>query len=305
MPGQNPSVIGTANVGDIDWIDLQNNWRQADAEWLQERSIVRVTTTPAAETTLINTNAGRVFYSVADGRLVVSVGSGNYKNVMASDGLVVADTSTTVTLSISGQSGFTFTKATGAVSIANLSISTALTATSATVTNLTARAGSNTSGLRATTSGVEINTSGSHNVVLTTSASGLVSDTGISVPSVATSGAVTVGANLTVSAGGVTSLRNTTITGTLSVSSTLNVTGATTLGAVSMATGNASTSLTTPLLRSDTGDDLTINASSGQAIRSTSNIFWGNSSTIRNAWVIYSGSDPGVNNVPEGTIWIS
>lgn len=299
MPGRSPSLIGSVSVGDIDWTNLQDNWREQDAEWLQERGVARVATTPSAETNLINKNAGRVFYSESNKVLYVSIGTG-YKTVVASDALVATDTNTTVTLSVSGQSGFVFTK-TGGVSISALT-ATSLTSTTATITNIIGTAGSGT--FKTTSAGVEVDTTGSNKVTLTTGSAGLLVDSPVSV-----TGGITTSASSTFSGGlsasGTAALTNATVSGTLSVGG--NLTGA----AGSFSTGTFSGTITAPTINAASGADLTLAIRSGRAIRVTSptvadaNIYYGASGTsIRNAWVVY-GSDPGVANVPEGTIWIT
>jgi hypothetical protein len=64
---------------------------------------------------------------------------------------------------------------------------------------------------------------------------------------------------------------------------------------------------TNPSVLSATGKDLIFNAASSQAIRTTSNFYYGTSgTTTKNAWVIYQSSGtPTVGDYPEGTIWIS
>jgi hypothetical protein len=95
------------------------------------------------------------------------------------------------------------------------------------------------------------------------------------------------------------------------------VSGATSTAALTasgLITANANITVggTTPTIQSATAKDLTVTVPAAQAIRllaasSTdtyaNNIYYG-STSVRNAWVVY-GSDPGVANVPEGTIWIS
>lgn len=307
MPGRNPSAIGTETTGEIDWVDLQNNWRAVDAEWLQERSIVRVSTAaPGDETNLISGTIadGRVFYSTNSKKLVVRANSTN-KAVLASDSLMLTDGTSTVTLSVptgSAPATLTFTKSTGAIGVDTLSVTTlsattatitTLSPTNLTVTNLTATAASGT--LKSTSSGVEIETTGTagNKVTLTTAASaaGLVSDKGFSV----TAGGITVTAGgLTVTAGGISVASGTTAVQALTATS------------AAVTTATASTSVTTPLVQSGSGADLTLTAASGQALRVTNaNFYYGASGTgTKNAWVVY-GADPGVSTVPEGTIWIS
>lgn len=307
MAGHSPSAIGTEVTGEIDWVNLQNNWRAEDAEWLQERSIVRISTAaPGDATDLISTTIpdGRVFYSSNTKKLIVRANTTN-KSVLASDSLMLTDGASTVTLSVTSGSSpatITFTKSTGALSIDTMSV-TSLTATTATVTtlsptnltvtNLTATTASGT--LKSTSAGLELETTGTagNKVTLTTAASsgGLVSDKGFSV----TTGGITVTAGgVTITAGGLSVAAGTTAVQALTATS------------ASAGTVTATTSVTAPLLQSGSGADLTLTAASGQALRVTNAAFYYGASgtTIKNAWVVY-GTDPGVANVPEGTIWIS
>lgn len=101
-------TIPTGGNGDLNWTDLSDNWRDADATWLQERSIVRVTTTPptvgSATGNVANVTAGRVFYDITAGKLTLSLGS-SYKNILASANLNPAlDSSTDVVLKVDGAS---------------------------------------------------------------------------------------------------------------------------------------------------------------------------------------------------------
>lgn len=303
MAGRPNTYIGTGSIGDIDWIDLENNWRQADAEWLQERGVTRVSTTPAAETNLNGMSTGRVFFSVSEDRLYLKTSSG-YTNPLQSEFLVATDTSTTVTLGISSKTpNITFNKDTGAVSTSSLT-ATSLSSSAATITAITSTAGSNANGFRTTASGVEINTTGSNLITLTTGAAGLIVSGGISVgASAAVSSNLTVGGTITVTGlstlnGGLTVSGSTSLAAT-TVSTTLSVTGATTVSTIA-----ASTSVQTPLITSATGADITLTPATGRAIRTSADFYYGAGTTVRNAWVVY-GADPGVGNVPEGTIWIS
>lgn len=332
MPGLSPSAITGATpavTGEVDWTDNTDNWRAVDAEWLQSRSVVRIDNdTPATSSNLISGSqqSGRVYYTTTGKKIIVNVGTTtpSYETVLSSGFLVSADETSVVRLGIANftASGFSFTKSNGAVSIGSLSIGTSLTAAAATVSgDLTARAGSNANGLRATTGGVVIDTTsagGTTNAVtLTTASTRLNVNKGVTIASggltVTAGGATVTAGGLTVTAGGGTVSGGLTVNGGVVVSNTgLTVTagGVTvTAGGLTVSSGATAmqaataTSVTTPLVQSATGADLTLTAASGQAIRTSSNMFFGNT-TVRNAWVVY-GADPGVSNVPEGTIWIS
>lgn len=298
MAGRPSSEVG-ANTGDIDWVNLEDNWRGQDAERLQERSIVRIAADTPNESSdsLLGITTGRVFFSTSSNRLIVTTGASAYKAVMASESLAVTDSTSTVSLAITGKSGFTFTKSDGSVSIGSLGVTTALTVGSGgsittptlNVTTLSATAGAGT--LSTGSGGVSINTSGAHTVTLNTSSSGLTVNNTVVANGFTTTGTVATG--------------NLTVTGTVSLATTntgtLNISG----------TGTATTSFVSPKFTSSSIDDVTLEVPTGRALRvsflsgtSGANFFYGSGSTIRNAWVVY-GTDPGVGTVPEGTIWIS
>lgn len=271
-------------TGDCDWQDVTNNWRDADATWLQERSIARVATTPTAETALVNTNEGRVFYSIADTSLYLSTtGAAPFSRVLSSKTLQTDDsTSGQAKFGVSGHlpGGLVFDTATGNVTIGNLTV-TSLTGISTLVVGQVQATGS-----------VEVGTnlildSGASNVVLSAS-----------------------GTTLVVAGAGVTAVlvtaTNANVTGGLTVG------GTTALGATVTASGTVTvnTSVTTPRLAAKAGGDLTIAGVAGRNVLFTAptladaNFYYGTSSGPRLAWMVVNAADPGVANVPEGTIWI-
>lgn len=307
MSGRTTGTIGASQSGDIDYVDLSDNWRAFDGEWLQERSVIRVATdVPNVATDFLsNLNAGRVFYSVASGRVIISNGSGVFKKVVASDALVAVDDPTTVSFGIDGQPGFVFTKSSGAAVIAALTV-TVLTAPTANITALTAAAGSGS--LATNVGGVDINTtaSGTNKVTLTTGSGKLLINKPVDVTGVITSSAGIVAVGATLSAG---------LTGTTAAfSSTLSVGGVSTLAAVTATTVDASGTIKTANLQAPASSDIYITTVAGKTLRFVSssvaeaNYYYGSAAitaaTPRLAFVVY-GSDPGVANVPEGTIWVS
>lgn len=136
--------IPASNLGDANWVDLVNNWRDADATWLQERSIVRVAGTPvvgSSDGQVANTSAGRVFYDSTNNKLILSLGSSTYKNVLASTNLNPAiDSSTDVVLKVNGASyGITLKSGSGSIVLDKINTLTVDTtgSNSATVTTTT------------------------------------------------------------------------------------------------------------------------------------------------------------------------
>jgi hypothetical protein len=269
-------------TGDCDWIDVTNNWRDADATWLQERSIVRVTTTPDAEIDVVNTHEGRVFYSTNDKVLYLSTtGSAPFDRIMSSEFLVVDESvSGSSQVGISGHEayGIAFDTSSGFVTIGNLTVSTLGGVGLLNVNTVDAGTVSVGSG------GLTIETDGSHSVVMTTGADGLLLSTGLDVAGPVSAPTGDFGF---LSAVGPTSLATTTIASTLTVG----------------------TSTITPTVTSPSSGDLTIQIQPGRSIRFTgavadTNLYFGSNINVRVAWVVVGAIDPGVGNVPEGTIWI-
>lgn len=322
--------LSVANgVGDADWTDLQDNWRDADATWLQERAVVRISGSTPSVGTINGTNGnvasateGRVFYSTNTKTLLVTTSATpTYKTVTMSNTLGIVDgISTSEIKANSGAtgSGITINNTTGALAFGASTFSSTVTfsgAITSTAYLSSLKAGSAGS-ISTSASGFTINTSGSNAVNLTTSGTGLSIDNSVAVTgALTTTTSVTVGNGLTVSAGSV-SLPATTIGSTLGVTGTLTAAAitATTVTASGLITANANITVggTTPTIQSASGKDLTVTVPAAQSIRMTAasstdtyanRIYYG-SSSAQNAWIVY-GSDPGVGNVPEGTIWIT
>ena len=319
--------IPSSGYGDADWIDLSNNWRDADATWLQERSVVRINVAnpaasdPATAGTANFTN-GRVFFNDYNDTLVVSTTSSTpyaFKTIASSSYLVIKDGSSTSELKASTASdgtGISFSNTTGVVSIGasgnTTTIGGALTVSEATTLTgyLTSLKAGSSGSISTSSSGLVINTSGSNAVTVTSStAVGSATTLEINKP-VKITGSIntTTDANIT---GGL-NVTGTSALAVTTVSSTLGVTGTTTAAAITAsgivtANGTIVVGGTSPSVLSATGKDLLLNSASGQAIRTTSSFYYGASgTTTKNAWVIYQSSGtPTVGDYPEGTIWIS
>lgn len=311
-------------IGDADWTDLQDNWRDADATWLQERSIVRVSgATPSvgvidgSNGNVATATEGRVFYSTTSKSLLVTTSSSpTYRTVTMSNNITITDGASTSEIKASAAAtgtGITINNTTGAVSIGATTFSSTVSFTGAITSTAyisSIRAGSSGS-ISTSASGFTVNTSGSNPVNFTTSAGGLGVDQPVTITgALATTTSVTAGNGLTVSAG------NVNLTAT-NINSTLGVTGATTTAAITasgLITANANITVggTTPTIQSAASRDLNLTVPANQAIRfvaasstnSFANRIYYGSSPAQLAWVVY-GSDPGVGNVPEGTIWIT
>jgi hypothetical protein len=271
--------------GDCDWQDITNNWRDADATWLQERSIVRVVSTPDADTNLAHTHEGRTFYSTTDKVLYLSTtGGAPFSRVLASKSLVLDEgVPGSVAVGVVGHtdSGISFDTSTGNVTIGNLTITTLDTISSLTVGTLYVNQSMQITG----SGGLLIETNGTNPVTMTTGPDGLFLTTGINMggPLVCPTGDFGF-----LQSAGPTNLGPTTVDPSLT----------------------AAQSVTTPLVTAPSSTDLTVQIQSGKAVRFTSptvgdaNFFYGAGSAVRMAWVVVNANDPGVNTVPEGTIWI-
>jgi len=183
-------TIPAGGNGDLNWTDNTDNWRDADATWLQERSVVRVTTTPptvgSATGNVANVTAGRIFYDITAGKLTLSLGS-SYKNILASANLNPAlDSSTDVVLKVTGASyGITLKNGSNPIVLDRIDTLTVSTG------------GSNTAVVTTSSTGVEVDKairvatgttiSGTSVTSTTVTASGVVS--GLTLASTATSGA--------------------------------------------------------------------------------------------------------------------
>lgn len=317
------ATIPSSGLGDVDWVDLQDNWRDADATWIQERSIVRVSGATPTVGVLDGSSGnvavaaeGRVFYSTSSKSLLVTVSSTpTYKTVVMSDHISISDGASTSEIKATDASagtGIVINNTTGAISFGPSTFNSTVSVTGATTLSgyLSALAGSSGT-ISTSSSGFTINTSGSNAVVLTTSASGLgIGSSVVVTGSLSTTTSITAGNGLTVTTG-------TAALGVTTVSSTLTISGATSAAAITasgLVTANANITVggTTPTIQSASSKDLTITVPASQSLRlsaasssdaNANRIYYANT-TAQNAWIVY-GSDPGVGNVPEGTIWIS
>jgi hypothetical protein len=315
--------------GDTDWADFTNNWFASDAEWIQSRSVVRIagSTPTEGEVPTASNAVGRVFFSNSLQSLLINI-TGGYHRVASSGNIGIADTGLNSELKlISGAGGTGISFSSTGVTLGVTTFSSTLTVTGATTLNgyLTAKAGE-ASGAVVTTSssGVTINTTGSNAVILTTASNGLNVNSSIRITG---SGALSVAGN-------------TALTGTLGVSGTSTlaglsatssaVSGNSTVGGTFISTGLVTASngvvtttitasgaaesaglTTSGVITSTSSTDVRLAIPAGRTLRiyaptiADANIYYGASGTsIRNAWVVY-GTDPGVANVPEGTIWIT
>lgn len=328
-----PAYLPSSGKGDVNWRNLTDNWTHDDTAWLQERSVTRIgnsytigTPGTSGDNVLYNISEGRVFYNVDTKILAVSNGT-TLDPVFKSSNVKIVDGSTTseiLGISASSGTGITINKTSGALAFGASSFSSTVSITGAlSVADYLTSVKVGTAGSLSTSSaGLILNTTGSNAVTFTTStaintATTLEVDKPLRVSGalVTTSSATVVG--LTVN--GTTGLNGNVTVGTGSTLTTpaLTVSGATTAAAITasgLITANANITVggTTPTIQSASAKDLTVTVPANQAIRMTApsgsdananRIYYG-ATTAQNAWIVY-GADPGVANVPEGTIWIS
>jgi hypothetical protein len=315
-----------APFGVADWTDFEDNWREKDAEWLQSLGVPRFTTSVERDARLTTPATGRLIYNNETGYLQLRGASAwtDYKPLPLF---------LTKTVDDANQVLLAHTAAAGK----GLSFSGVSPYEVHVNTNFKVQNGV----LSVDATGVLLKT-GTKTVKLTTSATQLVSDTAINVPSVATlSGALTA-----VSISGVTtvSATNVNISGTLTggvINGPSGTVGGVALG--TMAVGGANILNAADGLQSNQGmfyGDATsaylrqravnkgalgaahVRVTSADVYLEGTNTLVNNQLQIRSGrgiqylnaantttWyggpVIYSATDPGVANVPEGTIWLS
>lgn len=335
------ATLPTSGKGDVNWRNLVDNWTHDDTVWLQDRTITRIgtgySTGAPGDNSVYNINEGRVFYNLSTKELLVSDGT-NLNPLFKSGVIKIADSTNSSELlgvSASANTGITISKTGASVSVGSAaSFSSTVSITGAlTVGGLLTSVKAGASGSISTDStGFVVNTTGSNAVTITTSTAigaattlevnkpvkitGALETTGsATVVNVTVNGTSTLNGNVTVSTGSTLTAPAVSVSGT-----TINTSGATSVAGLLTATSNLSVTDTitvagtTPTIQSASGKNLNITVPAGSnALRLlaasgsdtyANQIYYG-STSVQNAWIVYATSDPGVANVPEGTIWIS
>lgn len=338
--------ITDLQYGKPDWADFVNNWREKDAEWLRDRSIMRFATTASRDTAVSGASPGTFVY-----RADAESGAGGWEAKRQTGGFfsfrplpvnlaTSVDTTSSVVLAhgLASGKGINFTPTTVLVNADNFNLHAGVLTSDAT--------------------GINIKT-GTKTAKLTTNTTSLLVDSPLSVPSIALTGAGTVltAPAKTVAVGTLTAdvgtITNITMSGTLT-GGILNGTRALINGVnigwdpgltvpAAWANGlSASAGLlsqagyfygdgSSAIMRQRTP---TTGALSAQYIQvqaadiiigptnAPGSVFhypylrimqgrgvpWHNAAGTHVAWIaptIYSGSDPGAANYPDGTIWVS
>ena len=309
-------------MGPANWQDYINNWREIDAEWLMSRTILRFQSTAERDNKLTGATTGQVVYNNNPGggefpRLELRVGTQwvPYKPlpIYMTKG---EDSATQVLLSHvnAGGKGVSFTP---------------------TAVNVTANFSVLGNVFAADASGISFKT-GAKTVKFTTDGTSLVSDSPLTVTGL-NAGAITATSLSTPTITGVTSLTasNINMTGTFT-GGTVNGTGGTISGvrfggqAVGSVEGAGGFYSQHGVFYGDNTQAVMRRKVPGGAwgntyltVENDSVVVWGGylritgsrgvpwhraSDNVHVAWispVIYSPSDPGAGNYPDGTIWIA
>jgi hypothetical protein len=307
--------LPTTAFGKADWIDYQNNWRDADASWIQDRIILRAQ--DDAQRNSFAHSAGGVVYH--DGLDVLQYRSkaGGYKSLQPiPTGLLVTDqaaptNTTTLQRSEPAAAGKGIV-----IGLNDVSIST----TFKVLTDI----------LKVDLTGVSIKT-GAKTVKLTTDGLGLVSDSQITAPSLVLGGVgpVVLTTTKTIQAG-VLSAASGSVTGSwgagsasiggVSISSAGLVTGVNGQG-FQVGGGVIYGDATSIIMRDTPKTGPYVQVSSSAVVVAGGTFYCYSPMQIRNTGLIWVdgggsqrglgycvsayGADPGVGNVPEGAIWIN
>jgi hypothetical protein len=309
------------NYGKSDWVDYSNNWREADAEWLQARGILRYASNATRDADLTTPGVGQVVYNQALDILQLRSSAGTWRNYAALPTNLTAtqDNASGVVLAHVNAAGKGVLFGPSDVQVNyGLKVLTDVFVVDP-------------------TSFVSIKT-GTRTVKLTTDAANLVSDSPVSMPSIVLSGTGTVlSTNQQVSVGVLTGASG-TFTGTLGVSGALTAGPNSTVGGVGLSAGLATAAIQPGGFVSGagihTGDangaimrfrntssgalgnpyvqvqnaniEVTggpMNVRSGMTVSDTT-ISYYSGGTLRGYYAVGFYGDPGVANAPEGSILI-
>lgn len=301
-------------TGPADWTNFVSYWREEDAEWLQARTVLRVDTPAQLGTLITAPSPGQVVY--------VKDVTGGQKDVLF---LFASATSSWIPYpalpkflyaSEDSAARVTFGHHTGDPTTVVPSVTLSPTGIDIPA-DLTVR----TDKLKVTAADVQIKI-GTKLVKLTTDAVGLVSDSPISAPSLTTSGAITAGGaitgpSLSVPTVTVTTLNVTTVTASGNISTPGSVSAASHVSLGGTFTGDASGAIVqgpgatakvlvqasdVSLQGTNTNVDSQLKVNGGRSINfyNASNALLGYGGPV-----IFSATDPGAANCPNGTIWVS
>lgn len=322
--------IPDVQYGKGNWQDYISNWRQKDAGWVQERSILRYATAATRATDWPSPRAGQTTYRGDVDRMEMWSGlRGAWASILMFQYLTSAagqDTATNVNVSHTGAAGkgVNFGPSSVSIDMPVVSIGAGV--------------------LTTTANNVAVQTPAQKKATLSTNATELVSDTPLAVPSVrltgtgtvldATGKAVTVGAltaaSLALGGGAITgasSIAATSVTSSGTITApAVTISGLSTINGVSFGPNQVSASAGLVAQSGYHGGDGNggiyayrnpsggaVSAHQLQARSDMLRLFggqaigWHNAGGTHVAWIaptIVSGGDPGATNYPDGTIWI-
>lgn len=311
------------------WDDYADNWRQKDAEWLQSRGILRFATAAARDAAIGTPQEGQLVYNATGSVLQLRKPTGwtDFKPLPANL-TTTQDDATAVLIghSLSSGKGISF----GGVTPFEVHVNTDFKVQNGV--------------LLVQTSGVSIKT-GARTAKLTTDALNLVSDSPVSAPSIILTGTGTVlsapgktvavgtltadsaavtsgtiggvalgtsgigGSNLANASGGFQSQQGMFYGDGTSALIRQRAANGGALGTAQIQVTATDISLSGTLTSAGTTNLNGVTNFVGQArVRNGNSIEWYNAASTllgRSGPVIYSASDPGAANYPEGTIWFS
>lgn len=300
--------------GVVDWTNYQDNWRDEDASWLQSHSILRFANTTDRDTAYPTPLPGTTVYVNTGAGVLQWYGSdSNWRTVLSPVYLTNTEDSTSST--------FAYGANAPVLAIKNGSVELGPSPASLTVSSagLTVKTGSNTTLLTTDTTGLVANgnikaatfsstglatfnslsVTTTLNVTTTSTFAGLLTaQNGLSV----TSGTAAFGA---VTATGITVTSGTVSAATLTSTGNISAAGYALGGVAKISTNSgaqfSSTAGTGTVTLTDSNTDSV--ALSGKAFTLKTQTV--GAVQVQIAGVYFSSTDPGVANVPEGTLWIN
>jgi hypothetical protein len=322
--------IPDVQYGRGDWQDYISNWREKDAEWIQERTILRYATPTARSTDWSAPRAGHVTYNGLSDRLEMFSGlRSSWVGILMFQYLTsIKDDATAVNISHTASGGKGINIGPSLTSLDNpLNVMGSVLAVDGT--------------------GVTVKT-GAKTAKLTTDANNLISDTPVSAPGFITAGALTATGNITGASAtltGTLTVPNISLSGTLTggvLNGTSGLIGGVTLGSNTVQPGGGATGgmqsnqghfygdgtsavmrqrpalggTWSPTFVQVTANNVVVGGGAPQFfdVNPTMRYYggkgiqWMNAGGTLQAWispVIYAASDPGATNFPDGTLWLS
>lgn len=293
-----PAIIPPDGYGRVTWTDIEDNWRQVDAFWLQDRSVIRYASAAARSSDIPVPQAGTVTYLADDGSFQGRTPTG-WARFVASTNLRVSDagTSPTTQAQLSNANGV------GGIVLLQ-SGEVRIVSTHAQALNVGGKVWIDNSS-NAGDNGLWISTGGAA-ARLRTSAAGLdvnrpVLAPGVNTPQLVSTGTLSVSGTSTLAGVNATSVGATSVSADTVTSAILNATTATVTGSV-----------TTGLVRAPSSGAGQVALGSGATLSGGAVLLHGTSSVrlrrgssleVDIAGIVASSSAPS-GNYPDGTLWL-